>query len=129
VRSIEPVFESDVEVEAAMVEVPVQARSQAPLRLTRRGRLVLLAVVLLLMTALAGLVAAPGLAAGPGDPAGRVAGAPTTLVRPGDTLWAIAQRHAPEREPFETIDEIRRLNRLSGYTVHPGQRLTLPRRL
>ena len=97
-------------------------RPPAPVRLTRRGRLVVLALLLAVTTALAGLVAAPGQAA---DRAGT---APTVVVRPGDTLWSIARRYAPRRDPFETIDDIRRINGINGYTVHPGQRLTLPSR-
>jgi hypothetical protein len=91
-------------------------------RLTRRGRLLLLALLLVFVTVLTGFAAAPGEASGR---AGRPA---TTVVHPGDTLWSIAERYAPARDPFVTIDEIRRLNGISDYTVRPGQRLTLPGR-
>ena len=90
-------------------------------RLTRRGR----AVVVLLALLLAGfgaVLAAPASQAA--DPAGP---APTMVVRSGDTLWSIATRYAPGADPFVTIDEIRRLNGLSGYMVPVGVRLTLPR--
>jgi LysM repeat protein len=89
-------------------------------RLTRRGR----TAVLVLLLALAGLVvaiAAPASRAA--DPPGA---SPTAIVEPGDTLWSIAERHRPGRDPFGMIDEIRRLNGLTDYTVHPGQRLALP---
>jgi LysM repeat protein len=83
-------------------------------------------VALLLLAALA--VAAAVLLA----TASRAADPPgppqTTTVRPGDTLWSVAQRHAPGDEPFAVIEEIRSLNRLPDYTVHPGQRLVLPAR-
>jgi LysM repeat protein len=101
------------------------ARNGGPapaVRLTRRGRSVLLALLLAASTALAGLVGAPGQAAEPPKPA------PVTVVQPGDTLWSIALRYSPQRDPFDTIDEIRRLNHIDDYTVHPGQRLVLPRR-
>ncbi|MGH3730641.1 MAG: LysM peptidoglycan-binding domain-containing protein [Micromonosporaceae bacterium] len=48
------------------------------------------------------------------------------VVRPGETLWTVAVRHEPHRNPAVTIEEIRRLNGLQGYTVHPGQTLRLP---
>jgi hypothetical protein len=89
-------------------------------RLTRRGRIVVLVLLLMLASGLTALAAAPGEASGRPGPAA------TAVVRPGDTLWSIARRYAPARDPFETIDEIRRLNGISDYTVHPGQRLTLP---
>src|SRR5690349_3625806 len=100
----------------------VAVRRSLPVRLTRRGRLVLLALLLMLATALTGLVAARGEASAPaGQPA-------TAVVQPGDTLWSVAKRYAPARDPFETIDEIRRLNGITDYTVRPGQRLIIPGR-
>jgi LysM repeat protein len=100
----------------------MDTRGRKRVRLTRRGR----AVVVLLALALAGfgvVLAAPASQAA--DPAGP---APTVVVRSGDTLWSIAARYAPGGDPFATIDEIRRLNGLTGYTIPVGVRLTLPRR-
>jgi hypothetical protein len=95
----------------------------APVRLTRRGRVVLLALLLLLTGMVAVLVAAStGDAAAPAGPA------PSVVVQPGDTLWSIAARYAPGPDPFGTIEQIRQLNGLEGYTVHAGQRLQLPAR-
>jgi LysM repeat protein len=91
-------------------------------RLTRRGRAVLVGL-LLLVAGLAGVLVAPASQAA--DPIGA---RPTVVVQSGDTLWSIAARYAPSADPFATIDEIRRLNGLPGYTIQAGQRLTLPRR-
>jgi len=55
---------------------------------------------------------------------------PLRLTRRGRivfTLWMIAERHAPRRDRFATIEEIRRLNGLDGYGVRAGQRLVMPR--
>ena len=52
--------------------------------------------------------------------------APVTVVRPNDTLWRIATREFPDRDPFEAIDAIRRLNGITDYTVRPGEELRLP---
>jgi LysM domain len=41
-------------------------------------------------------------------------------VQPGDSLWKLAHKHAT------TIDELKRLNRLTTNVVHAGQRLILP---
>ena len=100
----------------------MEAQRRPGVRLTRRGRAVLVLLTLLL-AGLGVVSAAPaGRAADPVGPA------PTMVVKPGDTLWSIASRYAPGRDPFAAIDEIRRLNGLSGYTVPAGMRLTLPRR-
>ncbi|WP_345627634.1 LysM peptidoglycan-binding domain-containing protein [Rugosimonospora acidiphila] len=67
------------------------------------------------------------LAASAGDAASPPRPAPSVVVRPGDTLWSIAARYDPGPDPFRVIEEIRRLNRLPGYTIEVGQLLTLPR--
>jgi hypothetical protein len=96
-------------------------RCRRTVRLTGRGRAVLWLAAL--MVAGLGLVlTAPASEAS--DPAGPTR---TVVVQPGDTLWSIAQRYVPGRDPFATIDEIRRLNGLSGYTIQAGEELTLPR--
>jgi hypothetical protein len=82
----------------------------------------MLALMLLLCGLAAAAVAAPGQAA---DPARERA---TAVVQPGDTLWSFTSRNAPSDHPFEMIEEVRRLNHLDGYVIHPGQRLILPRR-
>jgi hypothetical protein len=92
-----------------------------PIRLTRRGRVVLFTLQLAVAGLLATLISAPGMAADEPGPA------PVVIVQPGDTLWDIATRHAGSRGRAATMDEIRRLNHLDGYSVDAGQRLTLPR--
>jgi hypothetical protein len=49
------------------------------------------------------------------------------VVAPGDTLWDLAQRHAPDRDPREFVTEVYRINDLpeSGL-VRAGERLLLP---
>jgi nucleoid-associated protein YgaU len=90
-------------------------------RLTRRGRVVLLALALAL-AAIGVVLAAPA-----SEAAGPEGAAPTVVIRPGDTLWSITGRYLPSKDPFATIEEIRRLNGLDGYTIQPGKRLALPR--
>jgi Tfp pilus assembly protein FimV len=97
---------------------PAPARS-APARVrVRRTRL-----LALLLVAASLLMVAPGLARGDGPerPVARV----TYTVQAGDTLWVIARRAAPERDPREVVDELIRDNRLQGQ-LHPGQQLSLP---
>jgi LysM domain-containing protein len=92
----------------------------APLRLTRRGVVVLAAAVAALAVALVGLawLSAPSGAAGPSG-AGPVAD--TITVSPGDTYWSIATRLAPSRDPRAEIAELQRVNHLSGAVLVPGQ--------
>jgi len=101
---------------------PVAARraGSGRVRLTRRGRVVVLTLLLVIAGLGVTLAASASRAAAPAGPA------PTTVVRPGDTLWSVAERHVPATDPFRAIEEIRRLNGLPDYTIHPGQTLTLP---
>src|SRR5579875_325695 len=103
----------------------------APLRLTRRGRIAVAAAAALLVSglSLAAAVAArpasnavsPALRAAAGQHLTRV------TVRPGDSLWSVAERADPGADPRLVIQQIIRLNRLSGDTVLAGEQLWAPR--
>lgn len=100
-------------------DAPPRPRSA---RLTPRGRLVIVAVALLL--ALAAFGAGRASAAGPQAPS-RVE---HVTVAPGESLWTVARRVAPDADPRDTVGRIAELNSLAGPTVHAGQRLAVPRR-
>jgi LysM domain len=46
-------------------------------------------------------------------------------VKPGDTLWSIAEQAFPG-DPREGVWELRERNHLESTTIVPGQVLTLP---
>ena len=46
-------------------------------------------------------------------------------VKPGDTLWSIAEHHYAG-DPREGVWKLERRNRLAGALLQPGQRLVLP---
>jgi LysM repeat protein len=94
----------------------------APLRLTRRGVVVLTLAVAALAVALLSVAAlsAPNTGAGPRhQPA-------TVTVHDGDTLWAIAARVAPDRDPRAEVAQLQRRNHLTGVALMPGQVLRIP---
>lgn len=48
-------------------------------------------------------------------------------VAPGDTVWTIAVTHYPPQEdPRPRVADVRDANDLTGFRIHPGQRLELP---
>ena len=95
-----------------------------PLRLTRRGRIVIvLAMLLALVVAGFTLGRASSQAAGPA--AHRPL--PTVTVAPGETLWQIAARVDPTGDRRALVDQIESLNHLRDAHVVPGQQLKLPR--
>jgi hypothetical protein len=107
---------------------PVGARVVRPapghLRLTRRGRLVTAAAMLLIAAlTLVGVVSRAGVL---NETAPLPASAPARIVvSPGETLWAIAHRVAPDRDPRTVVANIQRLNNLPTPDVRAGQTLLL----
>lgn len=95
-------------------------RRRTPVRLTRRGRMVVLAFLVLLAGAVAALVALPSQAAAPAPPPRVV------VVQPGDSLWTIVGRYRAGADPVRAMDELRRANGLTGTTLYAGEELTLP---
>jgi LysM repeat protein len=92
-------------------------------RLTRRGRIVIVALLAtLLLTAF--LAGRSGVSSASTDTA-RSSYTQTT-VQPGETLWAVAKRVAPKHDPRALVDEIRALNHLHSATLQVGQQLLLP---
>jgi nucleoid-associated protein YgaU len=68
------------------------------------------------------LLVAPGLARGEGPE--RPAATVTYTVEPGDTLWSIARRVAPGRDPRPVVDRLIEANHLQG-SLQAGQQLTV----
>lgn len=105
---------------------PTEAAS--PLRLTRRGRVVAAAAAVLLVVALSLIVAGAAQAishsAAPGTARSGLAQA---VVRPGQTLWSVAESADPDADTRLVIQQIIQLNALTGDTVFAGQRLWVPR--
>ncbi|SDZ27788.1 LysM domain-containing protein [Asanoa ishikariensis] len=99
---------------------PPASRPKPRLRLTRRGRLVLVGLFLVAVGLLAAILSPASRAADHAEPP------PVAVVQPGDTLWSVVARHRPSNAPFKVIDEIRRLNDMDDFTIHAGQKLVLP---
>ena len=106
-----------------VVVAPRVRPGQPPLRLTRRGRAVVLGF-LVMLASLASAVLFTTASRAEQPPSGPP---PSIVVRPGDTLWDIAARTSSERDGRAAVDELRRLNGLSSYVVWPGDVLILPR--
>jgi hypothetical protein len=103
--------------------------SLPPLRLTRRGKVVLIGIPLMLLTAL--LLSLVGFLNAPAKAADSTADLALTrtvsvTVQAGESLWAIAGTVAPERDPRDVIADIVQLNNLSAGSVVPGQELFVP---
>ncbi len=103
--------------------VPARPQSaDAPLALTRRGRLAitLLATVVLVG---GGVIGAQSALAGDGATS---AGTATVVVQPGESLWSIAGDAVPGADRRDVIIDIQQLNGLSTSQVSAGQSLIVP---
>ena len=107
---------------------PPRDTPAAPLRLTRRGRVAAAAAAALLVTVLsllaAGVAQATSHALSPhAAPQGMV----QVVVRPGQSLWSVAESTDPDQDTRAVIQQIVDLNALSGDVVFAGQQLWVPR--
>jgi LysM repeat protein len=100
---------------------PVAA--SGPVRLTRRGRLVL---TLLFLVALTAVLTVFGATSAATREAGRPVPTRIVVVAPGDTLWAIAADVAAPGEVREVVHRIQELNAMSGSGLTVGQELAVP---
>ena len=102
--------------------------SSAPLRLTRRGRVVVATAAALLVTVVSLLLAGVAQATNHG-PSARAARQDLVqvVVHPGQSLWSVAESADPGQDTRAVIQQIIDLNSLNGDTVFAGQQLWVPR--
>ncbi|ABD12862.1 peptidoglycan-binding LysM [Frankia sp. CcI156] len=101
---------------------PGRPPAPPPLRLTRRGRVVVVSIVVAVVVAVA-IMIMPGVSiAGPDT-----AEAPRHhLVMPGETLWEVAVALDESADTRVMVDRLMRLNHLRSPLIAPGQSLLLP---
>jgi LysM domain len=133
-----PLGRVSVEARRQIPAVPQIPRASVPssrrssehlgrLRLTRRGRVVLIAAATLVASMLGFGLASAAMATDhriPAPPAHR--GLSRVVVQPGQTLWSIAVRTDPSADPRLIEQRIIEFNGLSSSSVAAGQRLWIP---
>jgi len=110
----------------------VRSAAPRPIRLTRRGRIVIAALAAFAVAGVAALiwlvVAGRAQAAGHVRPGTSAAHSMLrVVVRPGDTLWGIATKADPNADPRIVIRQIMDDNALGGTAITAGQVLWVPR--
>jgi len=107
-----------VVAEATPLRVAVAPRGEArPIRLTRRGWAVAVLAVGIALAGALWLAHSSAIASS----APHRSPPSTVVVRPDDTLWSIATRIAPDRDPRVVVSELEQRNDLTRPTVHVGQ--------
>lgn len=90
----------------------------------RRRLVMLVATMLILGVVIAGVIGATGTTAQADQAvAGQSIEPRTVIAQPGDTLWAIAKRVAPQANISDLVDELVRLN---GDAIVAGQLVRIP---
>lgn len=119
----------------AVVAAASTSSAAKSLRLTRRGRMLLLGVPALAVTAvlvfsllavLLGTVASPANAATKGSAADAAGGTTSVTVLQGGNLWSIAAASDSSRDVRDVVSDIMVLNDLSSSVLQAGQRLYVP---
>jgi len=129
---------TDAAQESAAARKPAAARkaeaarkpaaARTPVRLTRRGRLVLTATGALAIGAVSMVLAGAAQATGhSGVPAGPGKAVTKVLVRPGDSLWSLAETYDPSADTRLVVQDIQQLNSMTTDQVQPGRILWVPR--
>ena len=99
-----------------------------PLRLTRRGRVVVAVFTALVLAALSLVIASAAQATNhPVSSRAAQQGLAQVTVHPGQSLWSVAESADPAADTRVVIQQIIELNGLTGNVVFAGQRLWVPR--
>ncbi|HXZ65777.1 MAG TPA: LysM peptidoglycan-binding domain-containing protein [Streptosporangiaceae bacterium] len=110
---------------------PRPVAAQSPVRLTRRGRAVVVALVVAAIVAVALVIAmataAGARAASPGQPGSGHRGMHEIVVQQGQTLWSIASAAEPTADPRVVVAQIMAANRMTTADLAAGQLLWVPR--
>jgi hypothetical protein len=110
---------------------PRPAARPAPIRLTRRGRVVVCGLVIVAITVaalLVSLLASGGAQATNHGKAGAgYQGLHQVVVQPGQTLWSIASAAEPSADPRDVVEQIMTVNGLTSTNVPVGEELWVPR--
>ncbi len=108
-----------------------RSATPAPVRLTRRGRIVLgvfVAVVVTAILTVVSLAASGAQAANHGQPGGGYQGMHQIVVRPGESLWSIAERAEPTADPRLVVAQIMTANSMtSSSALQAGELLWVPK--
>ncbi|WP_370290621.1 LysM peptidoglycan-binding domain-containing protein [Nocardioides sp.] len=114
-------------VAVSRTQVVASPVRRGEVRLTRRGRLVVLVLACAVVAAIAVMVAAGSAAT---DSTGGAARVDVVTVAPGDTLWGIAGDVAADLDIDlrEAVQRVEQLNVIDGGVVYAGQELRVPTR-
>jgi LysM repeat protein len=121
--TVSPSFVRTAATAAAPTRTAAGRSSSSSVRLTRRGRAVVVMAALVLVL-LAGFFL--GSVAVGTDEAGQAPATEIIMVEPGQSLWSISSELTTEGDVRSTMREIERLNALDTVALSAGQKLRVP---
>ena len=99
------------------------ASPKSHLKMTRRGRAVLLVIVAIPLVILALVIGARASSATATHESGHLT---SITVGTGQSLWQVATKIAPQSDPRDVIADIMSVNQLDSAAVYPGEKLNIP---
>lgn len=124
----EPSRERAARPRPARDQVARPETANPPLRLTRRGRVVVALAAALVLAALSLVIASAAQATNhPVSSRAARQGLAQVTVHPDQSLWSVAESADPAADTRVVIQQIIELNGLTGNVVFAGQRLWVPR--
>ena len=107
--------------------LPAHNADSPKLRLTRRGRFLLVGLPIVLLASavlmLSGFFNSPAKAS---SEHGELTQTVSVSVAAGETIWQLASEFAPDRDPRDVVAEIVELNSLGSSVLQAGQQLDIP---
>lgn len=101
---------------------------QPPLRLTRRGRIVVAVLAAVIVSVICLIAASTAQATNHGASSGAARGGTAKVtVRPGQSLWSVAESADPNQDTRLVVQQITELNGLTSQVVYSGEQLWVPR--
>jgi nucleoid-associated protein YgaU len=127
-RTMAVMTEDRVRPEGVQIRTVGTRPHAMPVRLTRRGRIVVTVVsaLLICMVSMALATAAQATrAVGGAASLGRYV--TRVVVQPGQSLWAVAEAYDPDADTRLVIADIEQMNSMTGDQLQPGETLWVPR--
>jgi nucleoid-associated protein YgaU len=119
--------DGQIRTDRARLQARTHATHASPVRLTRRGRIVVTALSALIIAVASVALATTAQATRAGGTVSPGKYVTKVAVQPGQSLWALAEAYDPDADTRLVIADIESMNSMTGDQLQPGETLWVPR--